>query len=86
MPRISSFYGVAIEMYFEDYARPHFHARSGEYEAKVEIDTGRICAGTLPRQKARLVREWARVHRSELNENWSRARKRIPLAKIDPLL
>jgi hypothetical protein len=25
--RISSFYGIDIEMYFDDHAPPHFHAR-----------------------------------------------------------
>ncbi len=27
VPRISTFYGIVIEMYFGDRAPPHFHAR-----------------------------------------------------------
>jgi hypothetical protein len=27
VPRISSFYGIVIEMYFGDHPPPHFHAR-----------------------------------------------------------
>src|SRR6476660_2931095 len=29
MPRVSSFYGIVITMYFGDHAPPHFHARHG---------------------------------------------------------
>jgi len=85
MPRISAFYGIEISMYFSDHAFPHFHAKSGEHLAKVEIATGEVCRGTLPRRDARLVRKWAQTHRRELEENWTRARANHPLAKIDPL-
>jgi len=85
MPRISSFYGIEISMYFLDHEPPHFHAESGEHSAKVEIATGEIYVGTLPRRDARLVRKWAQVHRRELEENWDRARGRDALASIDPL-
>lgn len=39
MPRVSSFYGIAIFMYWNEggHARPHFHARYGE-EARHPID------------------------------------------------
>ncbi|MGI8549822.1 MAG: DUF4160 domain-containing protein, partial [Dehalococcoidia bacterium] len=32
MPRISTFYGLVISMYFNDHAPPHFHVTYGEYE------------------------------------------------------
>jgi hypothetical protein len=37
MPRISAFYGVTIRMYWDEgaLARPHFHARYDEYEARL---------------------------------------------------
>lgn len=85
MPRISSFYGIAIYMYFRDHGRPHFHAEAAEYAAKVEIATGEVCGGTLTRRDARLVRKWARLHRTELEDNWLRARSEKSFAKIDPL-
>jgi hypothetical protein len=85
MPQISSFYGVVICMYFDDHAPPHFHAEAAEHSAKVEIASGEICEGSLTRRDARLVREWANLHRAELEDNWSRARDEKPLAKIDPL-
>ena len=39
MPRISSFFGIVIEMYFGDHPPPHFHARYSGESAKIEIAT-----------------------------------------------
>jgi hypothetical protein len=47
MPRISSFYGIVIEMYYGDHPPPHFHARYGDENAKIEIATGEVLAGSL---------------------------------------
>ena len=85
VPRISSFYGIVISMYFLDHAPPHFHAERAEYSAKVAIATGEIYDGALLRRDARLVRRWARLRRSELEENWVRARTEQALFKINPL-
>ena len=85
MPRISTFYGIVISMYFDDHGPPHFHAEYGEHSAKVEIATGEICVGRLPRREARFVRMWAQRHRRELEESWTRARVHLSPGKIDPL-
>ena len=58
MPRICSFYGIVIVMYFDDHPPPHFHARYGEHEAQVAIATGDVLHGSLPRSASRLVQEW----------------------------
>jgi Domain of unknown function (DUF4160) len=52
------------------------------HEANVSIDTGEVIEGQLPANAARLVREWALAHRSELDDNWRRARANMPLVKI----
>ena len=85
MPRISEFYGIAIYMYYCDHTPPHFHAIYGEFEAEVEIASGTIGVGSLPRSARRLVTEWAQAHRDELQENWNRALQRQPLNAVDPL-
>jgi len=85
VPRISSFYGVVVTMYFRDHGPPHFHAVYGEFEAQVIIATGGILMGALPPRALRMVKEWTNLHRAELEANWQNARKRRPLAKIDPL-
>jgi hypothetical protein len=85
VPKISSFYGVVIAMYFYDHRPPHFHARYGEFDAQVEISTGDILRGELPGRALVLVREWAALHREELDANWMRAVAGQALVTIEPL-
>lgn len=85
MPRISSFYGILIAMYYADHAPPHFHARYGEHEAQVLIASGTLLEGSLPRRAQALVTEWCSLHQEELVENWQRAQRHEPLASIEPL-
>ena len=61
-------------MYYDDHNPPHFHAFYGEHEAKVEIDTGEIMEGKLPRRGTRLVREWSLERKPDPMTNWQRAR------------
>lgn len=88
VPRISTFYGITIWMYHDEThhrGRPHFHARYGDDEASVDIESLTLIAGTLPPRARRLVVEWARSHRKELRQNWDRARAHQPLRLIEPL-
>ena len=83
MPTISWFYGIAIRMFFNDHAPPHFHAYHGASEAQVAIATGRIIRGSLPPTARRLVRAWALKYNAALMANWVRlgedvAPERIP--------
>jgi hypothetical protein len=86
MPRISSFYGITIAMYYDEahHDVAHFRAAYAEHRASVSLD-GAVIAGGLPRRALELVREWAALHRSELAANWGLARRGVPLASIDPL-
>lgn len=86
MPRISAFYGIVIAMYFDDHPPPHFHAKYGERQAQIEIATGEVLHGELPRRALNLVREWTELHRDELVADWERAERDEPLVSIDPLL
>lgn len=72
-------------MYSNDHAPPHFHARYGEFEAKIAIGGGELIAGQLPGRALRLVREWTDQHRDELQTDWEHAQARMPLVSIDPL-
>ena len=60
MPQISQFYGIVIAMFFNDHVPPHFHAYYGGDEATINIETGEIIDGKLPRRALRMVRTWAR--------------------------
>jgi hypothetical protein len=85
VPRISAFYGIVIAMYYRDHAPPHFHAVYAEHEATIVISSLAVLTGELPPRAMRLVREWAELHRDELEANWHAARARTPLASIEPL-
>lgn len=85
MPAISRFLGITIAMYFDDHEPPHFHARAGEFSAKIGIDTLELLVGDLPRRDLRLVLAWAELHASELQDNWRRARRGETLRAIEPL-
>jgi uncharacterized protein DUF4160 len=85
MPRISYFYGIAIEMYYDDHPAPHFHVRCGDESAKIEIASGRLLVGRLSVRPLRLVRKWASEHRRELEENWIRLENEEPPEPIEPL-
>jgi hypothetical protein len=85
MPRISSFFGIVIAMFFDDHGFPHFHARHAEGEAKVRIDNLEVIDSDLPRRQLRFVLAWAELHQAELEDNWRRARAGETLIEIEPL-
>jgi len=86
MPTISKFYGIVIRMYFDDHVPPHFHAMYQGFEAIYTISPFSIYEGGLPSRANRLVREWARLHRDELMEDWEAAVELRSLKKIAPLV
>lgn len=85
MPEISRFFGIIIAMYYNDHSPPHFHAKYGEHEAVVTIDSGEIIEGRLSPRVLGLVEEWREFYRDELSEDWNLARERKALKKIKPL-
>ena len=72
MPVISRFYGIVIKMYFRqaEHNPPHFHAIYGEFVGSIDIQTGEMLEGDLPRRALKIVQEWAEQHRSELLTMW----------------
>ncbi len=86
MPRISSFYGIVIRMYWDERDHPvaHFHADYAGHLASVALD-GTLLGGTLPPRALAMVRDWARLHQDELRANWGRARAHEQLDRIEPL-
>ena len=85
MPSVSDFYGIFIYLYFDDKHKPHIHAIYAEYSALITIEDGRMLAGNIPTRAYRLVREWLRLHRAELEANWERARRGERLVRIKGL-
>jgi hypothetical protein len=70
MPTISQFYGIVIQMFWNEHAPPHFYATYAEYKATVDIKNLCIMEGSLPRRATQLVLDWAELHQTELLEDW----------------
>ncbi len=82
MPTIAFFYGIAIQMFYNDHNPPHVHARYGRAKALLRLSDGEIVAGELPPLATRLGREWILARRGELEDNWRRARAHQPLERV----
>jgi len=71
-------------MYYKDHLPPHFHAKYGEYEITVDINSG-VVEGKFPKRALRLVLEWYELHKEELLKNWEKMQKGEPPDPIPPL-
>lgn len=71
-------------MYFNDHSPPHFHAKYSGNEALFDFSGTKI-EGNLPNHATELVETWISLHRSELEQNWQRARNHQKLHSIEPL-
>lgn len=85
MPTISTFYGILIQMFWGDHAPPHFHARYGEYNGIIDINTLKMLEGDLPRRALNLILDWAELHQKELLLDWELCTKKQTPNKIEPL-
>jgi hypothetical protein len=72
-------------MFFNEHPPPHFHARYGEFEATIAIETLEVIEGELPNRALNLVRGWAMIHREEPRGDWALCRINAVPAKIHPL-
>src|SRR6266446_5167018 len=58
MAEVCRFYGIIIRFYYREHPPTYFHAIYGEHEALVEIETGEIYRGGLPRTAYDLATAW----------------------------
>lgn len=72
MPVIARFYGVVIKMYFQqsEHNPPHVHAIYGEYIGAIDIQTGEMLEGDLPKRALKMVQEWIEQHKGDLMNIW----------------
>ena len=85
MPTISMFYGILIQMFWNDHAPPHFHACYGEYKGIIDINTLQMLEGNLPRRALYLILDWAEIHQQELLIDWDLCNNKLMPNKIEPL-
>ncbi len=86
MPEICRFLGIIIQIFYNDHAPPHFHARYGDKKATFDIETLNIIEGNLPTKVRNLVVEWADMHKQELITDWNLAQLGQIPNKIEPLV
>jgi hypothetical protein len=82
MPTLAIFFGIIVRMWHDDHPPPHIHVEYQGFEAFVEISSGEVSEGSLPRKVAAIVKEWCLVHQAELQDNWQRAQRFEPLDRI----
>jgi hypothetical protein len=90
VPRLASFAGIVVMIYFGDHPPPHVHARIGRpgtrgaVEARFSIDTGELIDGVLPASQASQITSWCRRNREALLADWERAQAdRHPTGRYD---
>ena len=82
MPVLSIFFGIIVRMWHDDHPPPPIHVEYQGYEALVDISSGDVTRGRLPKTAAAIVRQWCLRHRSELMDNWARAQRFETLYRI----
>ena len=85
MPTISIFYGIVIQMFWNEHAPPHFHALYGEHEALIDIKKLEVMRGSLPRRALNLALDWAELHQQALLEDWALCEQLQQPKPIKPL-
>jgi hypothetical protein len=85
MPELSRFLGMVISIYFDDHNPPHFHVGYNDNEALISINDLSVLKGNLPPRVMGLAMEWARLHQTELLENWNMVQETGKYFKIEPL-
>jgi len=85
MPTISMFYGIVVQMFWNEHAPPHFHVKYVEFQAAINIQTLEIMSGKMPKRQLSLILKWANQHRVELLEDWKLCEKQITPKEIAPL-
>ena len=85
MPIISVFFGIVVRMFYKEHEPAHFHAEYQGQQGKFNLDGERIVGSVRSKTARRLIREWALLHRPELEAKWKRMKRGRPLERVEPL-
>jgi hypothetical protein len=90
VPRIASFDGLVVKLYFSDHPPPHVHVYAGcvghpgVQMARISIDSGELIDGQLASAKVAIVRSWCMRHRDALCSDWQGAQRNLhPTGRYD---
>ena len=79
------FFGIIVRMFYREHEPVHFHAEYQGQEAKFNLDGEMIVGNIRSRTARRLIRQWAALHRQELEVNWKNMKAGRPLERVEPL-
>lgn len=65
----------------QNHALPHVHAAYGEYNISIDIASGKILAGTLPKKNQKMAVDWVLTHKDKLLGDW----KNIALSAVSTM-
>lgn len=85
MPTISVFYGILVQMFYNDHAPPHFHVQYGDHKGTINIASLSLMEGNLPRRALNLILDWTELHQAELLEDWVLCQNKEQPKAIAPL-
>jgi hypothetical protein len=85
MPIISTFFGIVIRMFYRDHEPAHFHAEHQGQHAKFDLNGDLIVGSIRSKRALRLIKEWAVLHRADLEANWARMKAGQALEQVAPL-
>jgi hypothetical protein len=68
-----------------EHKMPHIHIEYQDYAAVVSIPEIEMLAGDFPKNKMKLLKAWAEIHKEELEADWKLAVEGSPVFKIDAL-
>ncbi len=65
--------GIKFEIRTKEtnHALPHVHAEYAEFNISIEIATGKILAGNLPRKNEKMAVDWVLANKEKLLNEWS---------------
>ena len=69
MPILSVFFGIIVRMWHDDHPPPHIHVEYQGFEALVDVRTGEVRQGRLPRNRGQTTITYAAAE--SLNVRWA---------------
>ena len=76
MPTFHRLSNAKICIYADDHDPPHFHLIGPGWAGIIDIDTLKVCRGTIPRKDFIEAVEWATRNRAALILEWKRLNER----------
>lgn len=85
MPYVSMFFGILIRMFYNEHNPPRFHADYQGTEGIFNFDGEMMLGNIKSRIALNLIKEWALLRTTELEQNWTNIVEKAAINKIGPL-